>query len=795
MYEDVPTPAVKSTPKKSEASPQKKKPVEKDTEKPAAKKRGPSKDERAAEIASLFKCAAARRKKEGVEELDKPPGLPNCLAGLTFVFTGELNSMSREESTEVVKRLGGKVTTSVSGNTTYVVAGEGAGPSKLKKIEELGIRQVSEAEFYDLIRYRPSGGKLTEKQKEAQEKAEKQMKEEAKRMEKEEQATEKAQARKAVVAGREGIAAKRGPALSSQLWTTKYAPKTLKEICGNKGLVEKLGTWLEAWPANYKANWKKPGKDGSGSFAAVLISGPPGIGKTTSAHLVAKLKGYSPIELNASDARSKKLIQNATNVDNASLDGWFAGGGLTKDSAAGLEINSRSCLIMDEVDGMSGGDRGGVGAMNILIKKTRIPIILICNDASTPKMKPLNGTTWPMKFRRPSNTEMRARLMTIAFKEGLKLEASALDTLIESSQSDLRQVLNMLSTWRLSKQAMSFEDGKSLGKESQKYTIMTPFNIVPALIGPYAFSKTSRQTLNDKLDLYFQDFSFVPLFIQENYLKNAPARIPKGDDPESQMKRLECFSKAADAISDGDLIDRMIHGQEQHWSLLPAHGFSSTIRPAYWIYGGSSAAGYNPVSFPAFLGQNSKRQKLARLLGDIQIKMRLKVSGSRDEVRQDYMPLLASKIVLPLTRKDEAADAPESIIPYLDEYYLNKEDWDAFVELGVGEMKGETISSRIPAATKAAFTRAYNKVDHPVAFHRGELLFAGKKGTAPRPDFDEAFDEQEAPAGDEDDADAETPDPNADLGKDKLIKMPKPKRASKATPAASKAPVKRKKKD
>jgi replication factor C subunit 1 len=54
-----------------------------------------------------FEEAAVRRKKEGVEELDKPPGLPNCLAGLTFVFTGELNSMSREESTEVVKRLGG----------------------------------------------------------------------------------------------------------------------------------------------------------------------------------------------------------------------------------------------------------------------------------------------------------------------------------------------------------------------------------------------------------------------------------------------------------------------------------------------------------------------------------------------------------------------------------------------------------------------------------------------------------------------------------------------------------------
>lgn len=86
--------------------------------------------------------------------------------------------------------------------------GEGAGPSKLKKIEELGVSQISEIQFYDLIRYRPAGGKLSEKQKEVQERAEKQMKEDAKRMEREEQATEKAQARKAVVAGREGIAAK-----------------------------------------------------------------------------------------------------------------------------------------------------------------------------------------------------------------------------------------------------------------------------------------------------------------------------------------------------------------------------------------------------------------------------------------------------------------------------------------------------------------------------------------------------------------------------------------------------------
>jgi replication factor C subunit 1 len=46
-----------------------------------------------------------------------------------------------------------------------------------------------------------------------------------------------------------------------------------------------------------------------GVFRAVMITGPPGIGKTTTAHLCATLAGYTPIELNASSARSKKLIE------------------------------------------------------------------------------------------------------------------------------------------------------------------------------------------------------------------------------------------------------------------------------------------------------------------------------------------------------------------------------------------------------------------------------------------------------------------------------------------------------
>lgn len=49
--------------------------------------------------------------------------------------------------------------------------------------------------------------------------------------------------------------------------------------------------------------------------------------------------------------------------------------------------------------------------------------------------------------------------------------------------------------------------------------------------------------------------------------------------------------------------------------------------------------------------------------------------------------------------------AVEETIEYMDEYYLGKDDWDAFVELGVDTMRDEDILKKIPSATKASFTR------------------------------------------------------------------------------------------
>jgi DNA ligase (NAD+) len=112
----------------------------------------------AAHVAAFFaspehRKVIARLRQEGVKWADvaRPSVEGQPFAGTTFVITGTLDSMSREEAQEALIALGAKVSGSVSRKTRYVVAGAEAG-SKLKKATELGVEVLDEARFLELLK-------------------------------------------------------------------------------------------------------------------------------------------------------------------------------------------------------------------------------------------------------------------------------------------------------------------------------------------------------------------------------------------------------------------------------------------------------------------------------------------------------------------------------------------------------------------------------------------------------------------------------------------------------------------
>jgi DNA ligase (NAD+) len=91
------------------------------------------------EMGLNFSCKERRRGR----------GLP--LSGQTFVLTGTLSSLTREEAKEIIEEMGGTVSSSMSGKTTYLVVGESPG-SKLDKAQKFGIPTLNEKEFLKIVK-------------------------------------------------------------------------------------------------------------------------------------------------------------------------------------------------------------------------------------------------------------------------------------------------------------------------------------------------------------------------------------------------------------------------------------------------------------------------------------------------------------------------------------------------------------------------------------------------------------------------------------------------------------------
>lgn len=288
-------------------------------------------------------------------------------------------------------------------------------------------------------------------------------------------------------------------------------------------MPNRLTNWLTKWYINQNGP-KKPAKpnpwaknDDGAFYKAALLSGPPGVGKTTSATLVSKELGFDVVEFNASDTRSKRLLKEEVSelLSNKSLYGYFNG------SADAVTV--KHVLIMDEVDGMAGNeDRGGIQELIALIKESSVPIICMCNDRNHQKMRSLVNHCYDLRFARPNLTQIKGSMMSMCFKEGVKLAPSVVEEVIAATNNDIRQTINHLTLLSANKSIPSGEGGAD--KTTQQHTAhkdmkMGPYDVVRKV---FSAEEHKKMTLYDKCDLFFHDYSLGPLFVQQNYLHVAP---------------------------------------------------------------------------------------------------------------------------------------------------------------------------------------------------------------------------------------------------------------------------------
>lgn len=172
----------------------------------------------------------------------------------------------------------------------------------------------------------------------------------------------------------------------------------------------------------------------------------------------------------------------------------------------------KSVIIMDEVDGMSSGDRGGITAIIQLIKNTKVPIICICNDRSSEKIRSLSNHCLSIPFHKPLKGTIVKRLKEILHEEGGNGEERALELLVETFNNDMRQILSYLEL--IFKTVSSHITLNTLGNRS-KYAkdssvMINHFAAARTLLNRHDFSGLK---IPQRTELFFVDSDLVPLLV------------------------------------------------------------------------------------------------------------------------------------------------------------------------------------------------------------------------------------------------------------------------------------------
>jgi len=229
------------------------------------------------------------------------------------------------------------------------------------------------------------------------------------------------------------------------LWVEKYRPQKIEDIVGNEEAKASFVDWLKG-----KSRSKKK---------AVLLYGPPGVGKTALANAAAKEFGFTIIEMNASDTRSEKAI-NAIAKPATSY--------LALDHFSISTQSKGNILFLDEVDGIAGNeDRGGVSAIIEIVEKSQVPVIMAANDPDIDKLRPLKKVCLHIRFQQIRIPLLIALLQKICLLEHVKAEFEALEHIAQNSRGDVRSAINDLQSLSEENHILTLQDTMALSSRNK----------------------------------------------------------------------------------------------------------------------------------------------------------------------------------------------------------------------------------------------------------------------------------------------------------------------------------------
>jgi replication factor C large subunit len=294
----------------------------------------------------------------------------------------------------------------------------------------------------------------------------------------------------------------------------KYRAQSFDEIYGQDKAIQELKTFYKLFPRK----------------RAVILNGPVGVGKTSLALALAKEYGLELFELNASDLRNRISLEEV--LKPATLQQSL--------------FNKGKIILMDEADGITASDRGGLPELISLIQKTTFPIIITANDIWQKKFSLLRKKCQIIDLKEPSDDVLMEVVKKVLHKECLSINEETLKILVKNAKGDVRASLNNLQT------VISFGEDTFISELSEREKQESIFSALKTVFqGP-----TNRDTLrvyeNTRMEL-----DEISLWIEEN--------IPS----EYQGKAL---AKAFDSLSKADIFKGRVYRQ-QYWRFLVYQNF------------------------------------------------------------------------------------------------------------------------------------------------------------------------------------------------------------------------------